>query len=399
MLPLLLALQIASLPNDALRYDITLVPADTGNHLLGEVEVAWRLASADAVAVQLDSSMRVVRVLIDGRPNTRLSRTMYGRSEADLVVPHQKAAGDSITTRIRYHGFARDGARLATGPGGARTFVAVGSGARSWLPVALETRFDRATATFRIQTSVAQRAIAPGVLEKVDTLPYDKAVWRYRMDEAAPVAALAVASGPYRIRSLTPARCGDGCPVVEAWSLGDSAAVSNAWEMVEFFAGKVGRYPYLRLVHVEAAGPGAFAAPGVVLHPQGSLSGGGPADSVLALATARQWFGLAVSPSTAEDQVLVDALARVLAEAWRDRTGKPSRLVPRDSSATATQVGTELRLLRQRAGDAVFFAGLRGFAEEHLHRSASRADFARAMSAATGRDVEREMPFTFDRAR
>jgi aminopeptidase N len=399
MLPLLLALQIAAPPNDALRYDITLVPADTGTHLLGEVETAWRLASADPVAVQLDSSMRVVRVLIDGKPNTRLSRTMYGRSEDDLVVPHQKAAGDSITTRIRYHGFARGGTRLATGPGEARTFVAVGSGARSWLPVPLDPRFERVTATFRIQTSVGQQAIAPGVLEKVDTLPYDHAVWRYRMDEPAPVPALAVASGSYRIRSLTPGRCGDGCPLVEVWSLGDSAAVGNAWEMVEFFAGKVGRYPYPRLVHVEAAVPAAFAAPGIVLHPQGSLSGAGPADSVLALATARQWFGVAVSAAAAEDQVLVDALARVLAEAWRDRKGKPSKLVPRDSIASMDRAGTELRLLRQRAGDGAFFAGLRAFAEAHWHRSASRADFARAMSAASGRDVQREMPFTFDRAR
>jgi aminopeptidase N len=244
MLPLLLALQIASPPNDALRYDITLVPADTGTHLLGEVETAWRLASADPVAVQLDSSMRVVRVLIDGKPNTRLSRTMYGRSEDDLVVPHQKAAGDSITTRIRYHGFARDGARLATGPGGARTFVAVGSGARSWLPVPLDPRFERATATFRIQTSVGQQAVAPGVLEKVDTLPYDHAVWRYRMDEPAPVALFAAASGSYRVRNVTPGRCGDGCPAVEMWSHADSG-VGKAWEILEFFAANVVRHRYL----------------------------------------------------------------------------------------------------------------------------------------------------------
>jgi hypothetical protein len=233
----------------------------------------------------------------------------------------------------------------------------------------------------------------------VDTLPYDHAVWRYRMDEPAPVPALAVASGAYRIRSLTPSRCGDGCPVVEAWSLDDSAAFSGAWVMVDFFTRRVGRYPYPRLIHAEAAVPAAFAAPGLVLHPQGSLSGNGPADSVLALATARQWFGLAVSPAGPEDQVLVEALARVLAEAWLARPGQLSYLVPGDSLTTADPAVTELRRLRQRAGDTAFFAGLRAFAEVHIHRSASRADFARAMSAATGREVEREMPFIFDRAR
>lgn len=397
MLPLLLALQIASPPNDALRYDITLVPADTGTHLLGEVETAWRLASADPVAVQLDSSMRVVRVLIDGKPNTRLSRTMYGRSEDDLVVPHQKAAGDSITTRIRYHGFARGAARLATGPGGARSFVAVGSGARSWLPVPLDPRFERATATFRIQTSVGQQAIAPGVLEKVDTLPYDHAVWRYRMDGTAPLTALAVASGSYRVRSLTPGRCGDGCPAVEVWSLGDSAVVRDAWEMVDFFAGKVGRYPYPRLVHVEADVSTVFAAPGLVLHPRGTLERKGSADSLPALATARQWFGLAASPATAEDQTLVEALAHSLVDAWQERGGKATGPILVDSVTAVGRARLDLRRLRQRAGDTAFFGALRAFAEKHVLQSVSRADFSEAMLTAAKIDVEREMPTMFDR--
>jgi hypothetical protein len=397
MLPLLLALQIASPPNDALRYDITLVPADTGTHLLGEVETAWRLASADPVAVQLDSSMRVVRVLIDGKPNTRLSRTMYGRSEDDLVVPHQKAAGDSITTRIRYHGFARDGARLATGPGGARTFVAVGSGARSWLPVPLDPRFERATATFRIQTSLGQQAIAPGVLEKVDTLPYDHAVWRYRMDEPAPVALFAAASGSYRVRNVTPGRCGDGCPAVEMWSHADSG-VGKAWEILEFFAANVGRYPYPRLAHVAAAVPSAFAAPGIVLHPEGSFAGAGPPDSTLALGTARQWFGIAISPATANDAWITAGLARFLADCWRDRTaGRRTR----DSGKTTSEElrgAAAMRALAARDTSS-FFAGMRRFAQERMHQSATRTDFVRAMSAATGRDIDRELRQAYDRGR
>src|SRR5688500_9719665 len=95
--------------HDALHYDITLVPSDTGTHVLGEVQTTWRLRSAQPVTMQLDSAMRVIRVLVDGRPNTRLSRTLYGRSEGDLAVPHDKQQGDTLSTRIRYRGFTRDG--------------------------------------------------------------------------------------------------------------------------------------------------------------------------------------------------------------------------------------------------------------------------------------------------
>jgi hypothetical protein len=119
MIPLLLLLQAQS-PlaaradtihpvHDALHYDITLVPGDTGTHVLAEVQTTWRLRSSEPVEMELDSALRVVRVLVDGKANTRLSRTLYARSEGAVEVPHEKQAGDTITTRVRYHGQVRDG--------------------------------------------------------------------------------------------------------------------------------------------------------------------------------------------------------------------------------------------------------------------------------------------------
>jgi aminopeptidase N len=401
MLPLLLALGLAAPQQDALHYDITLVPADTGSHLLGEVETAWRLGSSDPVAVLLDSSMRVVRVLVDGRPNTRLSRTMYGRSGVDVVVPHQKGAGDSITTRVRYHGTAGGGVTVGTNRGGERTFFAAGSdgGARYWLPVPEGDQLDRTAAAVRLQARLDQRAIAPGVLEKIDTRPYGHAVWRYRMDGPAPISSLAVATGPYRVRSLTPGRCGDGCPAVEVWSYqGDSAALGRAWEMLNFFAARAGRFPYPRLAYVEAPVVAAVAAPGIVFLPEGSLAGGGPADSIVALATARQWFGLTVSPATPEDRWITDALAGYLAALWRTPSGPPgeARGDPPDADLRGASA---LHRLRGITGDSAFFAGVTRFTSDRLNRSATRADFVRAMSAAAGRDLDRDIQQAWDRAR
>src|SRR5918911_3903766 len=88
--------------HDVLHYDITLIPADTGTHLLSEVQTTWRLRSTEPVEMELDSAMRVIRVLVDGKPNTRLARTLYARSEGAVEVPHEKQAGDTITTRVRY---------------------------------------------------------------------------------------------------------------------------------------------------------------------------------------------------------------------------------------------------------------------------------------------------------
>jgi aminopeptidase N len=383
MLAILLALQLATPQHDALRYDITLVPADTGSHLLGEAEIAWRLVSADPVGVRLDSAMRVVRVLVDGKPNTRLSRTMYGRSADDVVVPHQKRAGDSITTRIRYHGLARGGAWVGANRAGARIFFASGQGdsARFWLPVTEATAFDRASASVRIQAPLAHHAIAAGVLEKIDTLPYGHAVWQYRMDAPAPVASLAAASGSYRVRALPRGECGADCPPIEIWSYDDGAASPAVGErlaaLVSRYAERAGRYPYDRLAYVEAPVASPVAAPGIVFVPERRLAGGAAVDSALARETARQWFGLALSPAGEEDRWITDGLASDLAGERRE----------------------PIHRLRALLGDSLFSAGLVRFIEGHRQRPVTRADFLRAMSAAAGRDLSPDLDRALDRGR
>jgi hypothetical protein len=402
MLPVLLAIQLAAPQHHALRYDVTLVPSDTGRHLLGEVETSWRLASSEPVTARLDSSMRVVRVLVDGRPNTRLSRTMYARSEADVLVPHQKAAGDSITTRIRYHGLAHEGAMVGANRRGTQTFFAAGDGdgARFWLPVPEGAEFDRVEAAFRVQAPVGHRAIAPGSLEKVDTLPYGDAVWHYRMDPPAPIGSLAVAAGAYRVRSLTPGRCGDGCPAVELWSYAadgaDTPAFPRAWEMVEFLAARVGRFPYRRLAHVEAPVAAPQSAPGLVFHPEVLPGSGGPSEAGLALETARQWFGLAISPAAEDDRWIIGGLARYVASLWDDPSGRQVA-AERGDTAADRRAARALHRLRETTGDSVFFAGLTRFTRARLHQTATRADLVQAMSSAAGGDLDRELRQARDR--
>ena len=83
LLTLLLALQdpLAVRPDtirpvhDALHYDVTLVLGDTSTHILGQVQTTWRLGSNEPLEIELDTALRVVRVLADGKENTRLSRT------------------------------------------------------------------------------------------------------------------------------------------------------------------------------------------------------------------------------------------------------------------------------------------------------------------------------------
>ncbi len=205
MIPLLLLLQAAQ-PHDALHYDITVIPSDTSAHVLAEVQITWRLTSTRPVTMQLDSAMRVIRVLVDGKPNTRLSRTMYARSSTEIEVPHQKQRGDSISTRVRYRGSPRGGLRTGKTAHGDRTVSADNRADRMsyWLPTP-STPEDKATVAFHIQVPAAYKVSVPGTLEKVDTLAYDNLIWHYTLDRPVAVYTVPVSwvagSGGRKVRS------------------------------------------------------------------------------------------------------------------------------------------------------------------------------------------------------
>jgi aminopeptidase N len=191
MISLFLAVLQTAQPHDALHYDITLIPSDTSTHVLSEVQITWRLGSTSPVRMQLDSAMRVIRVLVDGKPNTRLSRTMYARSSTEIDVPHQKQPGDSISTRVRYRGRPRGGLVTGKNTHGDRT-VSVDNRADRlsyWLP-SPSSPDDKATVAFHIQVPTAYKVSVPGTLEKVDTLAYGNLMWNYTLD--TPVAVYTI---------------------------------------------------------------------------------------------------------------------------------------------------------------------------------------------------------------
>jgi aminopeptidase N len=191
MISLVLLVLQAAQPHDALHYDITLIPSDTSIHILSEVQITWRLGSTKPVTMELDSAMRVIRVLVDGKPNTRLSRTMYGRSSTEIDVPHQKQPGDSLSTRVRYRGYPRGGLITRENTHGDRTVSEVNQldQVSYWLPTPRSPE-DKATVAFHIQVPAAYKVNVAGTLEKVDTLAYGNVMWNYTVDR--PVAVYTV---------------------------------------------------------------------------------------------------------------------------------------------------------------------------------------------------------------
>ena len=390
-------------PHAPTSYDIILVTSDTGTHFVGEVQTGWRLQSGRPVGMRLDSTLRVVRVLVDGRPNTRLSRTMYGRAGSEVVVPHEKGAGDTLSTRVRYHGTPRGGLRVGPDRTGARALAGETAEGRTplWLP-SPEGSGGRVTVAWHVQASAGQRAVANGTLTRVDTLAYGHTTWHYVLDMRVPLEALVVAVGRFAVTSLPRTSCGDPCAPVTLWTPPeDSAAAAagafrRAGEMVDYLSARLGPLPYPGLAHVAvplvpAGRPGAS----VVLYDGARVHAGEVTEREVARATAAQWLGNAVDEAGLEAEQPSTAAAAYLAWLWSRPAGGVGKKPSKKTSGEALPRGVDaFRRLHETVGDSAFFRGLRRYVEENRNATAAPGALERAMAEAAGRRLD----WTFDRA-
>jgi len=422
--PLAVRPDTTRLPHDVTHYDVSIVLGDSGRHVLGQTDVSWRLASADPVELQLDSTLRVIRVLVNGRENTRLVRTMWGRYGERIAVPHEGRAGDTLSTRIRYRGDVSDGLVFSRGPSGTRVFADNWPDhAHGWLPVQ-DHPSDKATVAFHVQVPAGLQVIANGTLEKIDTLPYEHRLWHYRLSEPIPTYSMVIGTGTFAVTPLGQAGCPARCVPVTLWTdPADSArAVAGPFRraagMVDYFARLVAPFPYRSLAHVQAATRFSGMENATAIFYKDSLVHTGRlSEATVAHETAHQWFGDAVTPDDWHHLWLSEGFATYLAAMWAEEVGGVSArsAVMRQEAEQyfgSAQVGRPiidraiaapdsllndnayqkgawvLHQLRGLIGDSTFAGTLREYYRAHEHGTAVSADLAEAASKVAGKNLD-----------
>jgi aminopeptidase N len=437
MVPLILLLQTAVTSplairpdtagphHDALHYDVTLVVGDSGRHVVGEVQTRWRLRSDRPIEVQLDSTLRVIRVLVNGRENTRLARTPWGRAGELVVVPHEGKAGDTLSTRIRYHGEVVRGLAFRGDKAHGLAIFADNwpDRAHGWLPVE-DYPTDKATVTFNVQAPGAYQVIANGTLQGVDTLAYGSLVWHYRMDRPIPVYTMVFGVGRFSIARLPDAACDVRCVPQTLWTAPEDSAFATTGpfrrvgEIVDFYSRLIGAFPYPDLAHVEALTPfGGMENATAIFYNDSLYRARALPEKTVAHETAHQWFGDAVTEGDWHHLWLSEGFATYLAAMWAEHADGAAALATDMRRAAESyfkspwvdrpivdstvrnldsllnennyQKGSwVLHQLRGLVGDSVFVAGLRGYYAAHKDGTALSADLARAMAEAAGRDLD-----------
>ena len=420
--------------HNALAYDILIAVSDTGPHIVGEVETTWRLGSSEPVVVPLDSSMRVVRVLIDGRENTRLFRTEYGRQGNIVYIPHKKGAGDTLKTRIRYHGSPRDGLIIRKDSSGARTLFADNwpDRAQLWLPVQ-DHPSDKATVRWRVEVPADYAVIANGTRMKVDTLARNRVAWQYQLDDPIPTYGMVLGAGKLAVVPLTPAACTLPCVPQTAWAYPkDSAyaaqAFANAPAIMDYFVALFGPFPYPSLAHVQSSTIfGGSENATAIFYAQQLYPKRGVGENLIAHEMAHQWYGDAVTEADWHHLWLSEGFATYLEALWIGKSrgdsafrddmrknaesvfwkggagGKPTPnpvterpIIDPEASNLMGLLNTNnypkgawvLHQLRGVVGDSAFFRGMRTFYERYRDSTALSSDFAQVMEEASGHELD-----------
>ena len=410
--------------NDVLSYDITIVIGDTGTHIVGQVATTWKLNSSDPVILELDSAFRVIRVLMDGKENSRLSRTVFARTGSEIYLPHEKQAGDTLRTLVRYHGDVRDGLVIRSDSMGQRTVFADNwpDRAHLWFP-AQDHPSDKATVNFNVEVPQGMQVIANGVLQGIDTLARGHTEWHFVQSQPIPTYGMVLGAGHFAITTLPPAACAIKCvplsvitfPPDSSWAV--NGPFGRAGQIVDYFSQLVGPFPYDRLSHVQSTTIfGGMENPTAIFYDDKAYGSRKLTEETVAHETAHQWFGDAVTEADWHHLWLSEGFATYFASLWiRHADGdsafrasmqrgaeqvfksKDTERPILDSAATDLMSllnsnnypkgAWVLHSLRGLIGDSAFVRGIREYYRTYRDSTALSADFAAVMSKAAGTDL------------
>lgn len=365
-------------------------------------------ATQSLSAFSLDfRGLRVTSVLVDGTPAARARKG----GEMTVTPAAPIASGAPFTVTVAYRGRPRpiggDG-WIRTHDG--TTVFSEPDGAPSWFPCN-DHPSDKATYSFTVTVPRRYRAIANGLLDSAGRR-HGSRTFSWHEPEPMATYLATVTVGHFPIKRSTV----DGLPAWTAVAPGQGRRSRGALRklpgIVGFYSSRFGEFPF--------SSAGSIVVPGkseTALETQTRpVYLGAPFPEVVAHETAHQWFGDAVSVAQWQDIWLNEGFATWVTWMWQTR-GADARLRrifhtyyakrpfgirgfwklppgapgPKKlfSLAVYYRGGMTLEALREKVGDAAFYATLRDWVAQHRYGNATTQQFIALAEADSGAQLDR----------
>jgi aminopeptidase N len=302
--------------------------------------------------------------------------------------------------------------------------------ARHWLPT-IDHPSDKATVTWIINAPSNRTVIANGGL--AESAPPANSTSSYRrlttweMQRPIPTYVMVLAAAPLISRGLKVSKPGlsefpGGIPQQVHAAPEDQEYIPGPFEkavdIVEFFAGLIGPFPYEKLDHVQSSTLfGGMENASAIFYSDEGFKRRQISAALIAHETAHQWFGDAVTPLDWPHVWLSEGFATYWAELWmqydkgevafrssmasmRDQIIRSRVTLKRPVIDTAEtnlmallnsnsyQKGAWiLHMLRSTIGDTAFFRGMGHYYRQFRHQSVLSSGFQRAMESSAGKEL------------
>jgi aminopeptidase N len=379
-------------PTDSLRFDLRTVRPD-------------------------GKGMKVSSVTVNSKP----SGYSHHNDKLSALSPLALRKGDTVSVTIAYEGIPADGLLISSTRFGNRSFFADHwpDRASHYLPC-IDHVADKAAVEFIITAPVHYRVVSNGRLVEESNLPGKLKLTHWREDTPLPVKVMTFGAAEFAVQY---AGTEAGVPV---WTYvypenrkEGFIDYALALKPVSYFSRLIGPYPFPKLANVQSKTVfGGLENAGCIFYSEGSVTGTGRSEGLIAHEVAHQWFGNSVTEADWHHVWLSEGFATYLTTLYwenqqgtarlqsdmrsaRDRVLRAGAQNPKpvvDTSVTdlmrllsanSYQKGAwVLHMLRNRIGDEAFFNGLRLYYSRYRNSNALTSDFMRVMEEVSGTTLD-----------
>jgi len=408
---------------DVEHYVFRVTLSDDSDAISGETTVSIRFQREGVSEFWLDlasetggKGMTVSAVTGNGQA----ARFTHQSDRLRIVCDPPAHAAELRQFTVQYQGVPATGLHFAKNRYGDRVFFSSNwpDLAHQWLPT-IDHPYDKASSEFVVTAPAKYQVVSNGALVEEIDLGDGRRTTHWK--QSAPIATWLNEIGVAQFASHHYGWAA-GVPL-ESWLFpqdrdrGRATFEEPLRQSIEFFASRIGPYPYEKLASVEGAavGSGGMEVASAIFFDERTVTGR-PALGLVSHEVAHQWFGDSVTEKDWDEVWLSEGFATYFAALATEHYEGHDQFLAGMKRSRARVLATEsrmpgvavvasqpwkgipnqivyqkgawvLHLLRSQMGTEKFWQGIREYYRRYRDANASTADFEKVMEEAAGADL------------
>ena len=420
---------------DVINYDLEIGLSEKSDQIAGIANITLIL-NENIKQIPFDfTGLNIQKILINN------SSANYNYQEGKIFIDAKKyKAKQTLIVTIVYNGKPDDGLIIGKNVHGNRSVFADNwpNRARFWFPCK-DHPSDKATVSYTIHAPSKWKVVANGALTEKPKVSAENAIvskesrhiWKWKSSVPIPtynmvigaaemdISTLGVASFAFSPSSLR----SDGSIEISNYTFPEDteksqASFARSVEMVNFFATKIGPYPYEKLANVQSSTRfGGMENASAIFYSQEAIAKGKNIETTVSHEIAHQWFGNSVTEKEWHHLWLSEGFATYFGALFFEQSNGRDNFIERmnESKNRIFQskvsdrpiVDYEVRdlfellnsnnypkgawvlhMLRGLLGDEIFFRGISKYYNQYNNRTALTKDFMKAMEEVSGKNLQ-----------